>query len=61
VIGTNVVAIATPHGSIATILVRASGSQRGVSTPSAAYLAGAWRYAVVGAAGAFTALVLVAH
>jgi arsenical pump membrane protein len=60
-IGTNVAAIATPHGSVATILARAVGSRHGVDTPARAYLRSAWRYASVGAAVAVLVLCFVAR
>ena len=59
-IGTNIVALATPHGSVATILARAVGARHGVATPAGTYLRGAWRYAVVGAIAAIAVLWLVA-
>ena len=58
-IGTNVAALATPHGSVATILARAVGGRHGVETPARAYLASPWRYAVVGSVAAIAALALV--
>ena len=60
-IGTNLIAIATPHGSVATLLVRAKGARHGVMTPAAVHLATAWRYAAVGAIAGFAALLVVAH
>ena len=60
-LGTNVVALATPHGSIATILARAVGHRHGVRTPATRYLRTAWGYAAAGAAAGLIALVLVAR
>lgn len=58
-IGTNVTAVATPHGSVATILARSVGARHGVVTAPRAYLVGAWRYAVIGAVAGVLALALV--
>ncbi len=60
-IGTNVAALATPHGSAATILARAAGAQHGVETTARAYLGSVWRYALVGALAGLAALLLVAR
>ena len=60
-IGTNVAAVATPHGSVATILARAVGGRHGVATPVSEYLRSAWRYAVVGTVAAIVALAIVAR
>jgi arsenical pump membrane protein len=60
-IGTNVAALATPHGSVATILARAVGGRHGVPTATGAYLRSAWRYALVGAVAGLVALSLVAR
>ncbi|HYX11570.1 MAG TPA: hypothetical protein VE817_06300 [Candidatus Acidoferrum sp.] len=57
-IGTNVAALATPHGSIATSLARAVGARQGVVTPNRVYLGSAWRYASAGAIAATVALAL---
>lgn len=57
-IGTNVGALATPHGSVATILSQAVGRRHGVTTPTRAYLRSAWRYASVGAIAGILALAL---
>ena len=54
-------ALATPHGSVATILARAVGGRHGVGTPARAYLGSAWRYASAGAIAAFLALALAAR
>jgi arsenical pump membrane protein len=60
-IGTNVAAVATPHGSLATILARAVGRRHGIAAPVSEYLRSAWRYAVVGAVAAIVALAIVAR
>ena len=60
-IGTNVAAVATPHGSLATILARAVGRRHGVASPVSEYLRSAWRYAVVGAVAGIVALGIVAR
>jgi arsenical pump membrane protein len=58
-IGTNVAALATPHGSVATILARAVGGRHGVETPTRTYLRSAWRYASVGAIAGVVTLALL--
>jgi arsenical pump membrane protein len=60
-IGTNIAALATPHGSVATILARAVGDRHGIATPAVTYLRSAWRYAAVGSAAATAVLWLVAR
>jgi Na+/H+ antiporter NhaD/arsenite permease-like protein len=60
-IGTNVAALATPHGSVATILSRAVGGRHGVATPARTYLRFAWRYASVGAIAGILALTLASR
>jgi Na+/H+ antiporter NhaD/arsenite permease-like protein len=60
-IGTNVAALATPHGSVATILARAVGGRHGVVTPARAYLGSAWRYASIGAIAGILALALASR
>lgn len=60
-IGTNVAALATPHGSVATLLARAVGARHGVATPARAHLGSAWRYASIGVVAAILALLLVAR
>jgi arsenical pump membrane protein len=57
-IGTNVAALATPHGSVATILARAVGGRHGVEISARAYLGSAWRYASAGAIAGILALAL---
>lgn len=60
-IGTNIAAIATPHGSIATILARAVGKGNGVQMPVGAYLRSAWRYAAIGTLAGGITLAIVAR
>lgn len=58
-IGTNVIAVATPHGSVATILARAVGHRYGVEIPGRGYPRWAWPYAAAGAVAGILALALV--
>lgn len=58
-VGTNVAAIATPHGSAATMLVRSGGASRGTSLPIGGHLRGAWRYALAGSGAALALLAVV--
>lgn len=60
-LGTNVVALATPHGSVATILARSVGDRHGVESSPARYLRTAWAYAAAGSAAGILALLLVAR
>lgn len=60
-IGTNIAAVATPHGSAATMLVRAGGASRGAGMTAAAHLREAWRYALAGSAAALAMLLVVAR
>lgn len=60
-LGTNVVALATPHGSVATILARDIGKRQGVTIRGGRYVRSAWPYAVAGAAAGIIALALVAR
>ncbi len=60
-IGTNVAAIATPHGSAATMLVRSGGAHHGARLPTADHLRTAWQYAVVGSAAALGFLAAAAR
>lgn len=60
-LGTNIVAIATPHGSVATILARGVGARHGVASSNGSYLRGGWRYAAAGAMAGFVALAVVAR
>ena len=55
-VGTNVGSIATPHGSVATILARSSARLRGRQAAIRPYLANAWRYALVSGLAAILAL-----
>lgn len=57
-IGTNIAAIATPHGSVATILARSVGMRHGIATTTRAYVGFAWPYAAGGAVAAVLALAL---
>jgi len=57
-IGTNLFALATPHGSLATILARQLGLRHGVDLNARTYLARAWRYAPVSSLVAVAALVI---
>ena len=56
-IGTNVAAVATPHGSAATMLVRAGGAHRGSPLSTSAHLRTAWLYAIAGSVAALGFLV----
>lgn len=58
-IGTNLFALATPHGSLATILSRQLGLRHGVDLGARAYLATAWRYALISSVVAVAALLIV--
>jgi arsenical pump membrane protein len=60
-IGTNVAALATPHGSVATLLARAVGVRNGITTPVGTYLRSAWRYAAIGTAAGLLALIIAAR
>jgi arsenical pump membrane protein len=60
-IGTNIAALATPHGSVATILARAVGGRHGVEPAAGRYLRSGWRYALVGSVAGIVALALVAR
>lgn len=57
-IGTNIAAIATPHGSVATMLGRSVGARHDVTTSARAYVGFAWPYAAVGAIAAILVLAL---
>jgi hypothetical protein len=59
ILGTNVAAIATPHGSAATMLVRSGGASRGTALPLAGHLRGAWRHALAGSGVALALLAVV--
>jgi arsenical pump membrane protein len=58
-IGTNVLALVTPHGSVATMLGRTLAHRGGSPVGTRSYLRRAWRYAVVGAVPAIAWLVVV--
>lgn len=60
-IGTNVAALATPHGSAATMLVRSGGARRGVHLPAFEHVTTAWQYALAGSAAALALLAIVAR
>jgi Na+/H+ antiporter NhaD/arsenite permease-like protein len=60
-LGTNVVALASPHGSVATMLARAVGHRHGVGTPTTRYLRTAWAYAAAGAVAGLLALAVAAR
>lgn len=60
-LGTNVAAMATPHGSMATILARGVGARHGVATPAGAYIRSAWRYALAGTLAGVLVLALVSR
>lgn len=47
-VGTNIAALATPHGSAATMLVRSIASRREVPLPARGHVRTAWRYALTG-------------
>lgn len=58
-IGTNILAVATPHGSVATMLCRSLAARGGVPMPAARHLRNGWRYAVAGGAAACAALIVI--
>jgi arsenical pump membrane protein len=58
-IGTNLFAIATPHGSLATILSRQLGLRGGVDLGVRDYVRAAWRYALVSSVVAVIGLIVV--
>jgi arsenical pump membrane protein len=58
-VGTNLFALATPHGSLATILSRQLGLRRGIDLGARTYLANAWRYALVSSLAALVALFVI--
>jgi arsenical pump membrane protein len=47
-LGTNILNLLTPHGSLATILGRNLAAAAGAHLPASVYLRGAWRYAIAG-------------
>lgn len=54
-VGTNLLAVSTPHGSVATMLCRSLADRNGAPQPIRVHLAFAWRYA--GAASAAACIV----
>jgi len=57
-IGTNLIAIATPHGSLATILCQRLATGKGVRVGARMYLGSAWRYASAAGLAAVVALLI---
>lgn len=58
-VGTNVIALVTPHGSLATMLCRSVASRAGHEVPVGPYVRAAWRYALAGGLAALLPLVLL--
>lgn len=58
-IGTNLMAIGTPHGSLATILCRRLAARKGIRVGTWEYLGTAWRYASAAGLPALGALLIV--
>jgi Na+/H+ antiporter NhaD/arsenite permease-like protein len=58
-VGTNVAALVTPHGSVATLLARAAAQRHEPTSRVGDYLGSAWRYAVVASVAAVASLALV--
>jgi len=58
-LGTNVLALLTPYGSLATILGRNLAKLSGASLSTGEYLRQAWPFAVVGTAAGLVALVVI--
>lgn len=58
-VGTNFGAVATPHGSVATILARSTARLRGRDAGIRPYLQNAWRYAAVTGIAAIVALAAI--
>ena len=58
-IGTNIVCLATPHGSLATILARSLAATRGHRESSRFYLSYGWHYAVTAGGAALLALIVL--
>lgn len=56
-LGTNILALLTPHGSLATILGRSLAKAAGAHLPTIAYVRDAWRYALGGTAAGLLALI----
>ena len=57
-VGTNMLAIATPHGSLATILSRRLARRGGVHIKTREYLLGGWVYAAAAGVPAIGALLV---
>jgi arsenical pump membrane protein len=57
-LGTNILNLLTPHGSLATILGRNLATAAGAHLPASVYLRGAWRYAVAGTIAGLLPLLL---
>lgn len=58
-LGTNILALVTPHGSVATMLSRALAHRAGEPIPVRDYLWRGWRYAVAGTVPALLVLILL--
>jgi hypothetical protein len=58
-VGTNMLALATPHGSLATILSRRLADRDGVRIGTREYLLGGWRCAAAAGVSALVALLVV--
>jgi len=58
-IGTNIFVVATPHGSVATMLAHGVGRRHGVEVEVSSYLRSAWRYGLVGSMAGLAALMVV--
>jgi Na+/H+ antiporter NhaD/arsenite permease-like protein len=58
-VGTNVAALVTPHGSVATLLARAAARRHGPTSSVGDYLGAAWRYAAIASVASIACLVLV--
>ena len=57
-VGTNVLALITPHGSLATVLSRSVAARAGHPIPHGPYLRSAWRFALAGSLAALAALAI---
>jgi Na+/H+ antiporter NhaD/arsenite permease-like protein len=58
-VGTNVAAMLTPHGSVATMLARSTARAGGERTSTIRYLRTGWRYAVPSSIAAVAAILVV--
>jgi arsenical pump membrane protein len=58
-VGTNLAPLATPHGSVATVLARAAARRHRPASSIGDYLGTAWRYAAVASVAAIASLMLV--